>query len=656
MTHTAAIWILTLASVLHQAAVAAEPDLAEREEQAILAAVRQVAPAVVRIRTVGGLAKVGRVALGEGPCSGLVVSADGYIVSSSFNFARQPATILVQLPGGASRPAKLVARDHSRSLVLLKVDLREEDPPLTTAEPAPDEEVRPGAWAIAVGRTFTADQPNVSVGIVSAVNRIWGKAIQTDAKISPSNYGGPLVDIQGRVLGVLVPMSPDSNQQLAGAEWYDSGIGFAVPYGHIQKILPRLKGGTDLHPGLLGINLKGRDAYGEAPVIAAVRPGSPARAAGIQAGDTILQAGGQPVINHVQLQHQLRPLYAGDKIRLVVNRQDRQLEFELSLADKLPPYAHPFLGILPRRDNRKGKGMVVRYVFPDSGAAAAGLKAGDRIVKLADRSINSRDDLYEVLTAHMPGEVAKVEWQRGTQRLKAAATLGDLPTEIPPQLPPARQTADSQVPSDVDVGVIEIKLAEFQNECLAYVPPSYDPAVPHGVVIWLPRPGRWDQNKVISRWRDHCAAHDLILLAPQASDPERWQRDEVEFVSGALARLAKLYEVDPARTVVYGREAGGAMAFYVFVADTSQIHGVAVVDTPMPVLLQAPPVEPANRVALFWSYDSQHPAASRIPIQAQRLTALNYPVTLRQRDKKGGDLDDQQLSELVRWIDSLDRI
>ena len=56
--------------------------------------------------------------------------------------------------------------------------------------------------------------PQVSVGIISAKNRIWGKAIQTDAKISPSNYGGPLIDLQGRVLGVLVPMSPDRHTDL----------------------------------------------------------------------------------------------------------------------------------------------------------------------------------------------------------------------------------------------------------------------------------------------------------------------------------------------------------------------------------------------------------------------------------------------------------
>ncbi|MGB6045550.1 MAG: trypsin-like peptidase domain-containing protein, partial [Pirellulales bacterium] len=232
-------------------------DLAQLEEAAMQSAVARVAPAVVRIRTVGGVANVGRVSIGEGPCSGLIVSPDGYLVSSSFNFVRQPSTILVDLPNGKSRPAKLVARDHSRALVLLKIELKDDDPPLSTAQPAPDDMVMPGAWAIAVGRTFSADQSNVSVGIVSAVNRIWGKAVQTDAKISPSNYGGPLVDIRGQVLGVLVPLSPQSNQKFAGVEWYDSGIGFGVPLTHINKMLPELKKGKDLYPGMLGVNIKG---------------------------------------------------------------------------------------------------------------------------------------------------------------------------------------------------------------------------------------------------------------------------------------------------------------------------------------------------------------------------------------------------------------
>ena len=96
--------------------------------------------------------------------------------------------------------------------------------------------MRVGQWAIAVGRTFESDRTNMAVGILSALDRIWGKAIQTDAAVSPNNYGGPLVDIQGRVLGVLVPLSPEATDEVAGVDWYDSGIGFAIPAEHIERM------------------------------------------------------------------------------------------------------------------------------------------------------------------------------------------------------------------------------------------------------------------------------------------------------------------------------------------------------------------------------------------------------------------------------------
>jgi serine protease Do len=159
----------------------ADEPLALREEQAIRAAIERVAPAVVRIETIGGLERVGRVLLGTGPTTGLVASADGYIVSSAFNFAQKPASILITLSSGTRLPAKLIATDHSRMLVLLKVKSPE---PLPMPELVPEEQIRAGQWSVAVGRTFDGEQPNLSVGIVSAVRRVWGKAIQTDAKIS----------------------------------------------------------------------------------------------------------------------------------------------------------------------------------------------------------------------------------------------------------------------------------------------------------------------------------------------------------------------------------------------------------------------------------------------------------------------------------------
>ena len=150
-------------------------------------------------------------------------------------------------------------------LVLLKVDAGQ---PLPLPEATPEKDIQVGWWAIALGRAFDVSQPNISVGIVSAVDRLSGRAVQTDAKVSPTNYGGPLVDIRGRVMGVLSPLSPQKSGEVSGVEWYDSGIGFAVPLEHINQILPRWKEG-DLKPGLVGVSLKAGDVYADAPVIAA---------------------------------------------------------------------------------------------------------------------------------------------------------------------------------------------------------------------------------------------------------------------------------------------------------------------------------------------------------------------------------------------------
>ena len=93
---------------------------------------------------------------------------------------------------------------------------------LIVGRPAPAfaerKQIRVGQWAMAVGRAFDPRQANMAVGIVSALDRIWGRALQTDAAVSPNNYGGPLVDLHGRVLGLLVPMSPASNDEVAGIE------------------------------------------------------------------------------------------------------------------------------------------------------------------------------------------------------------------------------------------------------------------------------------------------------------------------------------------------------------------------------------------------------------------------------------------------------
>ena len=121
-------------------AVAQERDgLDLIEQQAFRAAVDRVAPSVVRIETIGGAQRVDEVLFGTGPTTGLILDPSGYIVSSAFNFVNRPASILVRLGDGTIKPAQLVATDHNRMLVLLKIDA---GGPLPVPEIVPANEIR----------------------------------------------------------------------------------------------------------------------------------------------------------------------------------------------------------------------------------------------------------------------------------------------------------------------------------------------------------------------------------------------------------------------------------------------------------------------------------------------------------------------------------
>ncbi len=509
--------LAALSALTNALPLLADDDISQREEQAIKAAVERVAPSVVRIETFGGLEKVGSVLIGTGPTTGLVVSADGYIASSAFNFIQKPAQILVHLGDGTRLPATLVATDHSRMIVLLKVSLPAgKELPVPTA--APEGEITVGQWSIAVGRTYESAKPSVSVGIISAVRRIWGKAMQTDAKISPNNYGGPLVDIQGRVMGLLVPLSPMASDELAGelaaAEWYDSGIGFAVPLENINAILPRLKKGKDLFGGLMGVSMKGIDIYADEPELAAVQPNSPAYRAGLKAKDKIVEIDGHKVARQTELKHLLGPHYAGDKVKLVVLRGKERLEKTIELVGKLVPYEHPFLGALPMRLGGE-PGVTLRYVYPDSSAAKAGLKPGDRITAWDGRPIKSLNELFEQLASMTPKQKVKFEVRRGEETLKLEATLAALPESIPGELPTAHDESPAAEDPKPATGVVKIKIPESQSECIACVPENYNARLSYGVVVWLHPPGGYKEEELVARWKELCAKHDFIVLAPE---------------------------------------------------------------------------------------------------------------------------------------------
>ena len=417
--------VLATMDLLSPCFTAGQEDLSGLEEQAMRQAVQNIASSVVRLETLGGVEQVEGQLLGSGPTTGVIVSEDGYILSSAFGFVGKPTSILATLPSGTRVSAAIVAHDRSRMLVLLKVSTQEKLVPPTAV---PRGQLRVGQWTLAVGRTYPGELPNFSAGVLSATNRIWGKAVQTDAKVSPSNYGGPLIDIYGHVIGILVPLSPDQEGEMAGAEWYDSGIGFAVPLGDVLPQLDRMKTGQDLMPGILGVSLKGTDIYGLPATIAACPAKSPAREAGLQVGDTIVEVDGARIERQAQLRHALGPHVAGDQIHIVVERGDdkQRIEATIELVAELEPYVRPELGLLPMRGAAgagDAQGVVVRHVFGGSGAAEGGLRAGDRITGINDLAVADSAALREAIIGFDPESQVTVKFVRDGQSEAITATL-----------------------------------------------------------------------------------------------------------------------------------------------------------------------------------------------------------------------------------------
>lgn len=634
-------------------AQAQQPDPYER---AIVAATDRVAPSLVRIETLGGLDKVGAVLIGTGPTTGMIVGKNGLIISSAFNFAQKPAQILVYLHDGSRHPAKLIATDNNQKLVLLKIEIDRE---LPVPEAAPVKELRVGQTVIALGRAFDADKPNLSVGIISAVGRIWGKAVQTDAKISPNNYGGPLVDLQGRVVGILSPLSPQAAGDDAGVEWYDSGIGFAVPLTTINRVLPRLEKGEDLNPGLLGISLKKGDIYVEPATIGAVATNSPASKAGWKVGDTIVKINDTPVERQNHLKHALGPLFAGDTVHVTLKRGSETIENDIPLVAKITAYQHPFLGVFPARepDAAKPAGVGLRGIYPDSAAAKAGLRTTDRILAAGDKIVADRGELLEHLNTLAPNQDLQLKIQRDGKTETITVKLGKLPEALVVDQPPARGKFPEPPEGDKPAtGLVTIKIPEVKNECVVYVPESYRANVPHSLVIWLPAPGTVKDADLEKTWKDLAAKHDLLVVMPKSADPTKWEKGELEFIHKAALDVVGKYNIDRARVAAIGQDGGGAMAWLLAFQQRDLVRGVGAINSLIPSGTKPPASDPLSRLFVVQVAPAKGPASAKFTELAKALRELFFPVLTIDAGDTPRPLNEAELGQLARWVDSLDAL
>ncbi|MCH2114762.1 MAG: PDZ domain-containing protein [Pirellulales bacterium] len=661
-------------------------DLDRLEQEALRRAVEAVADSVVQIRTVGGLDRVGKTLIAQGPTTGLIVSADGYIVSSAFNFAQQPSSILVRLPGGRQASAELVARDKNRMLVLLKVDT-ESPLPVPVAVPVADMKV--GLWTIALGRTHRADRVGVSVGILSGRNRKYGRVVQTDASVSVANYGGPLVDLRGRVFGILVPMSlqssgPNVANDLAGADTYDSGIGFAVPLEHIFGLLPRWRRGEDLLSGKLGIGFVAGAPHLQLPEIASVWVASPAAKAGWRAGDLITEIDGEPIATQAQLRFQIMPRYAGDSVVVSLRRGEQLLETSITLAGELAPFEHAFLGVLPARlpEQKVETGVLVRGIWPGSPAESAGLQAGDRLLKIDAASLSSPTDAVKEMNRRHPADDVWLTVMRQEQQIEVQARLGTLPEEILPATAVVRSrgtdpgdsfdsggTAEQQADAQANTaapqlqplragGLLEsLKLPSFSQGAAVYAP-DFGKGVRPGLLVWLGAGTAEYDQQLLNTWQLTCQRDEMVLVIAHPLEEGRWRPTDLDFLKRLVGTARTQFKPDSRRIAVSGAGKAGQLALALALQQPNIFAGGIGLDAPLPRTLKIPRNVPNHRAALLVVESRNSTFTPLIRRDLQRLRAARYPVS-RAANVASSDVEGQLPSatqaQIARWLDGLDK-
>jgi serine protease Do len=673
-----AVLMITAAFATQTRVHGTEPTLAE--EAAFQAAVERVAGGVLTIAPLALTTAEGgpEAAAGRGPATGFLI-AKGLVVTTAFAVPDDVDSAVIVLPDGGRRAATVRARDASRGLVLLAAD---DLPDVPAAQAVPRGELHPGQWAIAVGRAWDTAAPSVAVGIVSATDRVWGKAVQTDAAVSPMNYGGPLVDIAGRVIGILAPLPAETAGMKEGTELYDAGIGFAVPLEDVLAVLPRLERGESLAAGVLGIGYRSRDAINGEPVIASVRQGSPAAKAGLRPGDRIVRIADRPVRRIADARHAIAPRYAGDAINVTVERgagKDRQtIDVRATLAKELPAWRQATLGVIvapPPAGERAqatavpaskaepsegdpsagataaGAGLPLVWLLPAGPAEQAGLRPGDRLTTITvsdtETRLDGREALAGALAGIEPGDSVTLAYARdgaeATVTLATTARGGDVPAESPP--PPASLADPLAGPVDA-VEVARLEAAEVADPPLAVIPRC---AGPVGVLVWCGPPRGKLAEAEAAAWKAAAARHGIAVILPGSGEADTWSRGDIETVTRALASLRARKPLDPARIAVAGRGAGAAFAWLVAERLGSGIGGVALVDAALPRRASLTPAAPGAARWILLGPGRDDATRQRVEADRARLSAAGHAVGLLPAEPKTDEAAAPPAELLCRW-------
>jgi S1-C subfamily serine protease len=324
------------------------PSGADVEEELVTSIYARVSPAVVCITAPDEF----------GACfgSGFIIDPEGHIVTNN-HVATLASSLLVKLADDRTVPAEVVGTDAGSDLAVIQIDVPPEE--LTPVELGESSTLRVGQRAIAIGNPFGLER-TVTTGVISSLGRTLlqedssfriAELIQSDAAINPGNSGGPLLDSQGRVIGISTAI-----RSLTGVS---SGIGFAVPVDIIKRVVPELiANGRYRHPwlGITGDTIsqemvEAMDLPVETGVLVFnVEPDSPAEKAALRGGDRDVIVSGRPmraggdivvgineavvknfddVINYLASRTSV-----GDAVTLTIVRDGAETRIELTLEER----------------------------------------------------------------------------------------------------------------------------------------------------------------------------------------------------------------------------------------------------------------------------------------------------------------------------------
>lgn len=352
----------------------------------------------------------------QGPTegSGFIISPEGHILTNHHVVASGVmGEISVRLQDGRTFPATVIGADKKSDIAVIKIEAND----LPSVELGDSDKARVGQFAFAIGAPY--DLPyTFTVGVISAKGRndfpyseTYQEYIQTDAAIHPGNSGGPLCDLNGRVVGV--------NTMIKGI---NRGLGFAIPINIAKDVASQLMANGRVSRPWLGIGILGLEDSAEARahfsslksgvLVRGVMPDTPAFNSPLQTGDVILKVDGKAVGRSRDFQREILGKKIGEAVNLefwrdgqistCVVQTGEQPEQFIRTAVSAPRKADPEgsagrYGLTPDRASTPTHGVRVENVVPDSAAAAAGVRPGDIIVEVAGDLVTTAENLEKAL-------------------------------------------------------------------------------------------------------------------------------------------------------------------------------------------------------------------------------------------------------------------